>query len=115
MAEAPTRAGPTLLTTANTAQAIYTAGGAGTWAIVRDITVVNETSGAVIVTYGIYTSAADAAGRRLANNVTLAAGGEPFTWGGMLPLLGGSTPDVLYALCNTTNGATVTLGLITGP
>jgi hypothetical protein len=116
MAEAPVRGGPTLLTTANTSQTIITAGGAGTWTILRDITIVNETTGIVVVTYGIGTSNTDAAGKRLAKSIALQPGGLPFTWGGFAPLIGsGSTPDLLYALCDTANGATVTIGAVTGP
>lgn len=116
MAEAPTRSGPTLLTTANTTQTIVTAGGAATWTIIRDITIVNETTGQVVVSIGIGTTNADAAGKRLLKSVTLAVASLPFTWGGFLPLIGsGSTPDLLYAVCDTTNGATITIGAVTGP
>jgi hypothetical protein len=117
VAEIPTRGGtPTLLTTANTPQTILTAGASLTWTIIRDITIVNETSGVVIVTYGIGTSNADAAGKRLLKSFSLSPGALPFTWGGFLPLLGAtSNPDLLYAECDTTNGATITVGAITGP
>jgi hypothetical protein len=116
VAETPVRSGPTLLTTANTTQTIITAGGAGTYTLIRDLTIVNETTGAVIVTYGIGTTNADAAGKHLLETLTLQPGGLPFTWGGFLPLIGsGTTPDLLYALCNTANGATITVGAVTGP
>lgn len=116
MAEAPVRGGPTLLTTANTPQAIITAGGAATWTIVRDITIVNETSQVVVVSVGINTAATDAAGKRIIRQVSVQPGTTPFTWGGFLPLIGsGSTPDLLYAVCDTASGATVTVGAVTGP
>lgn len=115
MAESPARYGPTELTTANTPQTIITAGALNTWVIVRDITIVNETSGVVIVTYGIGTSNADAAGKRLLRQLSLEPSSIPYTWGGFLPLLGGSSPDLLYAMCDTANGATITVGAVTGP
>jgi hypothetical protein len=116
MAESPVRAGPTLLTTANTTQTIYTAGAVSTWAILREVTIINETTGLVKVTYGIGTTNTDAAGKRLLPvTFTLDPGGAPYTWGGFIPLIGGSTPDLLYAMCDTANGATITLGLVTGP
>lgn len=116
MAESPKRAGPTLLTTANTTQTIYTAGGASTWGILRDITVANETTGLVSFSIGIGTSNTDAAGKRIVKSVTLQAGDPPFSWGGFIPLLGhATTPDLVYALCDTANGASVTLGIVEGP
>lgn len=115
MAEAPARYGPTLLTTANTSQTIITAGATGSWTIVRDISILNETTGFVLITYGIGTTNADAAGKRLLRTFQLAANDQPYTWGGFLPLFGGASPDLLYAMCDTANGATITIGAVTGP
>jgi hypothetical protein len=115
MAESPTRAGPTILTTANTTQTILTAGAASTWTIIRDITIVNEVTGVVVVTYGIGTANTDAAGKRLLKTVSLQPSSLPYTWGGFLPLIGGASPDLLYAMCDTASGATITIGAVTGP
>lgn len=113
MAEAPVRGGPTLLTAS--AAAIYTAGGAATWAILRHITVANETETTAKFTIGVYTSASDAAGRRIARLIDLPAG-ETWEWNGWVPLAGhASTPDLVYALASVASSATVTLGLVTGP
>lgn len=115
MAEAPSRSGPTLLTTAATSQTITTAGGAGTWSILRTITVACVNLTAVNITLGIGTSNADTNAKRIVDTVTVQRG-QTYEWSGYLPLLGSaSTPDLLYALCDTANGATVTVGLVTGP
>jgi hypothetical protein len=115
VAETPKRAGPTLLVTAATSQTIYTApAGGSTWALLREIMVVNETAAAVKFSLGIGTSNADAAGKRIAKDVSLAVGGQ-WSWGGFMVLYGGGTPDLLYAICDTNNGATVTVGLVEGP
>jgi hypothetical protein len=115
VAEAPARPGPAAVTAANTSQTVVVAGAAGTWEIIRDITIVNETDGLVTVTYGIGTTNTDAVGKRLLRKYGLSPGGLPFSWGGFLPLMGGSSPDLLYIICDTANGATVTLGAVTGP
>ncbi len=115
MAEVPKRPGPTLLTTALTSQTIYTAPGTGTWGILREITIVNETTSPVSVTVGIGTSNTDAAGKRIVKSAIVQPGTDPFSWGGFLPIIGGSTPDLVYAVCDTANGATVTLGVVEGP
>lgn len=115
MAESPLRAGPTLLTVAATSQTILTAGAASTWFIVREIVVVNETAAAVAVTIGVGTTNTDAAGKRILKSQTIQPN-DIWTWGGFIPLAGhASTPDLLYALTDTTNGATVTVGYVSGP
>lgn len=116
MSESPVRGGPTLLTAANTPQTIVTAGGAATWTLLRDITITNETDSQVSVWLGIGTTNTDAAGKRLMRKVTIQPNGPPYTWGGLIPLIGhATTPDLLYAMCDTANGATVTVGAVTGP
>ena len=114
MAEAPARAGPTLLTTAATSQTIITAGGAGTWTIVRTILIACVNLTAVNVTIGIGTANTDTSAKRILDTVTIARG-QSFEWSGYLPLIGSATPDLLYALCDTANGATITCGTVTGP
>jgi hypothetical protein len=116
VAETPKRGGPTLLVTAGTAQAAYTAPAvAGAYSMVRDIEVANETASPVQVTLGIYTSAADAAGRRIIKSAVIAPN-DSWSWAGSLHLLGSATtPDMIYAVCDTNNGATVTVSAIDGP
>jgi hypothetical protein len=117
MAESPTRAGPTLISAAATSQTIKTAGIADTWAIVRSILVANVHTASVKVTIGIGTSNTDSAGKRILSETDIGVGDTLEVLApGFLPLLGhGSTPDLLYAVCDTAGGATVTLGLIEGP
>jgi hypothetical protein len=111
VAETPVRAGPTLLTTANTSQTIYT--NATTWTILRSFLIANETSSTVTVTVGVGTNNTDAAGKRLVLNASIDPGESlPSPPGMMVPL---AATDVVYALSNTANGATVTLGVVTGP
>lgn len=112
MAEAPDRSGPTLLTTGGTAQTIVSAGAASGWPIIRGISVVNETTGDVKITLGIFTSAADAVGRRVTAPNKVLHAGEEYEWEGFRPL---KTGEVLYAVCDTNNGATVTAAIVTGP
>jgi hypothetical protein len=112
MAELPTRAGPTLLGTATAT--IATAGAASTWRIVRSILVANVTAAAVTVTVGVGTANADDAAKRILNAVSVPAG-DTLEWAGFLPLLGGATPDLLYALCSVASGVTITVGLVDGP
>lgn len=116
MAETPTRAGPTLITAANTPQTIYTAGGAGTWAIVRSIVVTNVGPAVAKVNVGIGTSNADTAGKRIASGVEVqpAQSLEILAYG-FLPLAGGASPELLYAVADFANVLNVTLGMITGP
>lgn len=115
MAELPNGAGPTLLTTASTSQTIYTAGGASTWAILRTIHVACEHDTSCKITVGKGTSNTDAAGKRFVRAAQLLAG-ETWEWSGFLYLAGhASTPDLIYALTDQTNGATITLGVVTGP
>jgi hypothetical protein len=113
MAEAPARSGPTQITT--TVTTIVTAGGAGTWSLLRHIVIANETSGAITVSVGIDTAGSDAVGEHIFKDVSIAAG-DSLLWDGFLPLMGhASTPDKLYAICSVTNGATATVGMVSGP
>lgn len=112
MAESPDRAGPTLLTAANTPQTIVSGTGVG-WPIVRSIRVVNELAVDVKITVGIYTSAADAAGRRITPPNLVLHPGESYQDDVFLPFHGAT--EVLYAMCDTANGATVTVGIVSGP
>lgn len=115
MAEAPKRAGPSLVTTANTGQAIYTAPGASTWGILREIDVANELSYAVMVSIGIGTAATDAAGKRIIASVSVQPN-DSWSWSGFLPLFGhATTPDLLYVACSVANAVTVTVGVVEGP
>lgn len=121
MAETPERSGPTLLTTASTSVTVHTAsGGAGTWDIVRSILVANLTSAEVKVTIGVGTSNTDTTAKRIASAVPILAGETadiPLTEKATFLVLKGhaTTPDLIYAFCNTTNGATVTTSLVRGP
>lgn len=115
MTEIPARGGPTLLTTAGTPQTIVTAGAAGTWTLLRDLAVTNETASAVTVSIGIGTTNTDAAGKRRYTKWPIQPGSALLEslFG---PLFGsGSTPDLLYAVCDTANGATITVAAVTGP
>lgn len=114
MAVSPTRAGPTLVGTSATA--IATAGAASTYRIIRYVIVANELDVSVKVTLGIYTSAADAAGRRIARANEIPANTEVEIGPLWMPLIGhASTPDILYAICDQASAATVTVGLVDGP
>ncbi len=114
MADIPKRAGPALVGV--TSVTLYTAPvGAGTYGILRTVQVTNETAAAVIFYLGIGTTNADAVGKRLATNVSLGANQSPWEWTGFLPILGGATPDLVYAICNIASGITVTAGVIEGP
>lgn len=112
MAESPVRAGPTLLTASSTT--VYTAGAASTWSILRSVTVSNEYQQVVTVTLGIGTSNTDATSKHFAR-VELPLG-EVWEWNGAVPLMGhATTPDLIYAYASVASGATVTLGLVSGP
>lgn len=113
MAELPTRAGPTQLSTATAT--IATAGAAATYRILRYLIVANTTGAAVTVTVGIGTSNADTAAKEILSAVTVPAN-DVVEWSGFLPLLGsGSTPDLLYALASANTSLTITAGLVDGP
>jgi hypothetical protein len=113
MAEAPARYGPMSLTAA--AAAIATAGGAGTWVIVRSIVICAEDSLGVKVRMGIDTAASDAQGERLLCD-RLITEDNPYEWWGYLPLFGhATTPDRIYALADRAAASTITIGAVTGP
>lgn len=112
MAESPNRAGPTLLTAANTAQSIVSRTGAG-WPVIRSILVVNELAQDVKIAVGFNTSATDAAGKRITPPNLVLHAGESYQWDGFLPMVAAS--EVLYAVCDTANGATITVGYVDGP
>jgi urease beta subunit len=63
------------------------------------------------VTVGVGANNTDAAGQAARLTAVPIDPGESLTFG-FVPLSG---TEVVYALCNTANGATVTLGLVTGP
>ncbi len=113
MADTPKRGGPSLVGV--TSVTIYTAPvGAGTYGILRTVQVTNETVGTVTFSLGIGITNADAAGKRMTTNISLGAG-QNWEWTGFLPILGGATPDLVYAICNTASGISVTAGVIEGP
>jgi hypothetical protein len=118
MAEAAVRAGPTLLTTAHTTQTIWTAGALGTYGILRTILVCHEGpvgASAINFTIGIGTTNADAAGKRIVNKATIHHG-QVWSENFWIPLFGHATiPDLVYALCDTAAGVSITLAMITGP
>lgn len=117
MAETPVSAGPTALTTSS--QTIVTAGGAGTWTLIRKLIVTNTTDANVNVTIGIGTSNTDTAAKRIFNNVTVQPG-VPLVEDGFAVLEGhASTPELLYALmpgAGSASGAlNIYVALVTGP
>lgn len=114
MAEIPDRAAITTLGVA--AAAIWSSGAAGTWIILRNIHITNETAGQITVTLGISLApATDAAtGKRFFTNIPIAAN-SALDWSGFQVLKGGATAEVLYGLCSVANGATVTVSGVTGP
>lgn len=113
MAESPTPA-RVLVSSANTGTTIITAGGSG-WTLVRDLTLCNETNGPVTVSLGMGTTNTDAVGKRQEKSLTLQPGDPSYKWAGVWVLAGGGSPDLLYVVCDTANGVTVTLGAVTGP
>lgn len=112
MTETPNRAGPTQITNATTT--IVTAAGAATYRIVRTIVITNSGASPITVTAGIGTSNVDTAAKRIFDAVPLQPG-DVLEWSGFLPLLGGASPDLLYALCSVVTGATITVGTVDGP
>lgn len=112
MAETPKRAGPTALTTASAT--IYTAGGAATWTILREVVLTNTGTVAINVKVGVGTTNTDTTAKRIIDQITVNPG-EPFEWACFIPLAGhASTPDLVYALADSANG-NITLGVVEGP
>jgi hypothetical protein len=107
MAEIPTRAGGTVLTTSS--QTLYT--NATTWTILRHAVFTNETANTVTVTLGVGSTNADTPAKHLLTAASVDPG-ESLVFNCFVPLSG---TEVVYALCNTTSGSTCTLGLVTGP
>jgi dihydrodipicolinate synthase/N-acetylneuraminate lyase len=107
VAETPTRAGGTLLTTSS--QTLYT--NATTWTILRHVVATNETAAQVTVTVGVGANNTDSAAKHILTAVPVQPG-ESLTFSTFVPLSG---TEVVYALCSAANGSTVTLGLVTGP
>lgn len=110
MADALARYGPAVPSSAG-ASTLITAGGAGTYTVLRHLHVVNTTNSTAWVTVGI-------------NGITaaqslwfqMAIGPLDFLdWTGNIPLLGSGTPDTLQAIQQTTGALTVTVGAVTGP
>ena len=115
MAEVPTRSGPTQL--AATTTTIKTAGGAGTWVVLRSVLLCNTHTSVVTVNLGIGTANTDTAAKRITSALALNAGETVEVLApGFIPLLGhASTPDLLYGLASVASVVTVTLGCVEGP
>lgn len=118
MAETPDRVGPTALTT--TTQTILTAGAAGTWFLVREITITSTASAPYNVTIGLGTSNADSAAKRLCDEITIQPGQTLSLSGFKLVLKGhASTPDLIYALHRSAttpaNSANIYIPYVSGP
>lgn len=121
MAETPNRVLPVPLTTST--QTIYTAGGAGTWTVIRQIRVVCVDAVQVTVHYGIGTSNTDTAAKRIGDNVVVLSGKPYIDSGGddgPIVLKGhATTPDLLYALIaaggGDNNDANIYVSVIEGP
>lgn len=114
MAELPIRAA--IVTVGTAATAIYTAGAASTFLIVRNIHITNETAAQITFTLGIGTTLADAGtGRRFYSSIPIAAN-SALDWSGFLVVSGhATTPDIIYGLASVANAATVTLSGVSGP
>jgi hypothetical protein len=113
MAETPDKAGPTQLTTAS--QTIVTAGGASTWTLIRKLVLTNVTTAPINVTVGIGTSNTDTTAKRILSQVTVQPG-QALIEDGFAVLEGhASTPDLLYAFCDTATACNIYLALVTGP
>lgn len=116
MAETPDRTLPALVAAANTSQTIYTAGGAGTWTIVRSLIVANVTTNPVVVSVGIGTTNTDTTAKRVVSGATIQPGESLNALPAFVTLKGhASTPDLLYAVCDTANGVSVMPNYVTGP
>lgn len=111
MADALARYGPTQPSNAGNTT-LVTAGGAGTYTVVRQIHVANTTAATAWVTIGIGGVTA-----ALAFMYQLPVDpGDVYDWVGNLPLLGSATtPDTLIATQQTAGALTVTIGAVTGP
>lgn len=118
MAESPGRALPTLLAVANTSYTVLTAGGAGTWVLLRTLLIANELDAPIRVTVGLGTSNTDAAGKRIGRQFTLLPNEfvDVLDDVGFLVLLGhATTPDLVYAVGDQANCASVTPAYVSGP
>lgn len=115
MNETPKRVLPTALGTGTAS--ILTAGGVGTWQIVRSIIIANIHSSAVTVNVGVATSNTDTDTTRIASALSVGVGETvELIAPGMVVLQGhGSTPDILHALCSVANKATITVSYVEGP
>lgn len=115
MAELPTRAGPTALTTSSAT--IKTAGGAGTWIIVRSIVATNVDTVERTVTVGVGTSNTDTDAKQIARGVPVPAGDAvQLLPNGFMVLAGhASTPDLIYALCSANDKVNLTVSMVEGP
>lgn len=115
MTETAKRVLPTALGTGTAT--ILTAGGAGTWQIIRSIIVANIHTAAVTVNVGVATSNTDTDTTRIASALSIGVGETvELVAPGMVILQGhGSTPDILHALCSVANKATITVAYVEGP
>lgn len=113
MAESPNRTLPAALPTSATA--LVTAGGAGTWTVVRTIQVANTDTVIRYVTFGIHTAATDAASRRIISAEPVLQNSS-FVYDGYLVLMGhASTPDILYGLGDAASVLACSVHYVTGP
>lgn len=110
MADALARYGPTQAAIVGTT--LITAGGAGTYTVVRHVHVVNATATTAWITLGVN---GVAAANALVWQLSVAPG-DFFDWTGNIPLIGSlTTPDTLQMIAQTALALTVTVGAVTGP
>lgn len=118
MAETPKRAGPTTVGTTSTT--VYTApSGGSTWALVRSVVIANiyASIDPVVVSVGVGTSNADTTAKRILSSAVIQPGEsiEALGESKFLVLAGGGTPDLVYVICDTAAGVTVTASVVEGP
>lgn len=114
MPELPRRAGPTVLTLADTDYVVATASSTSTdKTYVARLRFVLDSGDSAEVTYGIDTAAAagDAAGKRLNKSATVGRG-RPYIDPDPVALLTGAAPERIYARCSVAGVVSVTATLI---
>lgn len=110
--ETPDRVLPQALSA--TAATILTAGAAGTYYIVRHITLANVTSVDVRTIVGLANASGDTLAKRIVPNVLVPAY-DTIEWDGYRIMKGhASTPDLLYALCETASAVNISIDLVSG-